>query len=868
MKKLFAFLMVATLLLTSSCSDDYDDLAVWDSIHALEDRVSAMETVLRAHENDLYIKSIEETENGYKITFSDGSQAVITNGKDGIDGQNGTDGKDGQDGQNGQDGETLIDHIQVTETEVIFFLTDGSQFSIPIGCKLGIEFSEIPQIGAGIEIQFQYKLTNASDQAVLTVSSDGNYKAKVLHSTATSGTIKVQCPNKLVDGYINVLVVDHGYSFLKVINFYAYEKEIHFPDGLQYVIPEEGGDVIVPFQTNFDYSVEIAPEASSWISLVSPTRVELRDEVLTFKVKPNITSQERKGSLTIHAADIERLPSEQIEIIQRGVVAQEDFKIVVDVVKKTFVDAYIVPKNKDMKYLALTVESEHLAQFNNDTALFNDDMQYFKDMASRYGMPIETLISESAKQGDSKVSTNGLTPDKKYTIYVYGLDIAKQEKLTKIYKTEFTTLPKEQKDVHFNINTEVKGAMIDTTFQPQNYDGYYFVDVLKGYDESTPEQKIKDDVAAQWMNLLSLYLRYGKSHEEILNELCKRGSFHKQYYLDPQQTYVPCAFAVDDEGLMCSEITFTRVKTKDVLPSENKITIKVSDIKAHSAFISVKTTVNDPYCYTLLSSESCGTLTDEEIFNILKDGASYTQCGNMETEQTGLLANTEYRIFVFGYQSGTVTTEMVQTRFTTIEEVVANINVTLDYSSYYDSQELAKLDAGYAYEARKNCVYIPFVYSTEPAAETVYVGVCDVNALNDPWVTDEYLREEMLYNGAATVNPVIYQLPYDVTIIGMAFAVDADGNYSELKYGPSLTLTREGVGDPNECIQKYPWPYNATRSQVSQSNLMNKFLPHPKLHSDKKQLKNMEVRTADQIIRGPRETAQLRIKEITKHILK
>ena len=869
MRKLFALFVFASLLITSSCSDDYDDLAVWDSIHSLEDRVSAMETIMNAHKNDLYIKTVEQIENGYRITFSDGSQATITNGRDGADGQNGTNGQNGQNGHDGQDGETLIDRIEVSDTQVIFYLTDGTQFAIPIGCALGVTFSEIPQIAAGMEIEFRYQLTNASDDALLSVSSDGNYKAQVRRESALAGSIKVLCPSPLVDGYINVLVVDRGYSLLKVINFYAYEKQIVFPEGLDYVVPEEGGQVVVPFQTNFDYAVDIPADATEWVSRAPQTKAEMHEERVTFDVRPNITSAERQAAIRIFAADVEQLPAEMVTITQRGVVAQGDFKIVVDRVGETFVNAYIVPQNKDMKYLSLTVKSEHYAQFPDEESLFNDDMQYFKNMADRYGMPIETLIEESAKKGDGRVSTNNLTPDTDYTVYVYGLDVAAQTKLTPVFKAEFHTQPVIQKDVRFTIQTEVVGAMIDAKFSADNYDGYYFVDVLKGYDETATDEKIKEDIKAQWMNLLSMYVKYGKTHEEILNELCKKGDFSRQYYGDPQSLYVPCAFAVDSEGMMCSEVQLQRVKTQDVLPSDNQISIKVSDIKAHSAFISVKTTNNDPYTFTLLSSASCGDLSDEEIFRILEQGASYTQNGDMNQEQTGLQAMTEYRIFIFGYQSGTVTTDMVQTRFTTGEEVVADIAIDLNYSSYYDSQELAKIDAGYALEARRNCVYVPFVYSTVPADQTVYIGVCDVAALGDPWVTDEYLMEEMLYNGSATVNPVIYQLPYDVTIIGMAFAMDADGNYSKLLYGPSMALTREGVSDPKECVEKYPWPYSTAQPKaVSQSNLMREFLPHPAMHNKAQLLQRAEIRTEDQVIRSPREVAAARAMESVKHVLK
>ena len=90
MKKLL--LVVATLLCFAGCTQ-YDDTELRDSISELDKRLSAVEKVQNAYKNNLFITSIVQIENGYTITFSDGSTATITNGADGKDGVNGTDGE-------------------------------------------------------------------------------------------------------------------------------------------------------------------------------------------------------------------------------------------------------------------------------------------------------------------------------------------------------------------------------------------------------------------------------------------------------------------------------------------------------------------------------------------------------------------------------------------------------------------------------------------------------------------------------------------------------------------------------------------------------------------------------------------------------
>lgn len=81
---------VATL---ASCQ--YDDEELWNKVNSLDDRVTAVEgslnslnqtipslqTIVEAMENRTYISSVTTTSDGYKIDFSDGKSATITNGE-------------------------------------------------------------------------------------------------------------------------------------------------------------------------------------------------------------------------------------------------------------------------------------------------------------------------------------------------------------------------------------------------------------------------------------------------------------------------------------------------------------------------------------------------------------------------------------------------------------------------------------------------------------------------------------------------------------------------------------------------------------------------------------------------------------------
>ena len=104
-------LMTAAALMTSC----YDDLELRQEIEGLGNEVEQIKTDIAqlksdlaalkaAADKDLTVVELNKLADGYEIVFSDGTKAVIKNGKDGKDGLNGTNGKDGVDGVDGTDG--------------------------------------------------------------------------------------------------------------------------------------------------------------------------------------------------------------------------------------------------------------------------------------------------------------------------------------------------------------------------------------------------------------------------------------------------------------------------------------------------------------------------------------------------------------------------------------------------------------------------------------------------------------------------------------------------------------------------------------------------------------------------------------------
>ncbi len=120
MKRFFAFLVVALMSVTlTGCEID----KLWNEIDNLKEQVQAnseeietLSSLIEALNKGKVITGTEQTENGYKLMFSDGSSLEIKNGTNGA---------------NGADGDSFFVSIEETDTTVIITLADGRVITIP-----------------------------------------------------------------------------------------------------------------------------------------------------------------------------------------------------------------------------------------------------------------------------------------------------------------------------------------------------------------------------------------------------------------------------------------------------------------------------------------------------------------------------------------------------------------------------------------------------------------------------------------------------------------------------------------------------------------------------------------------------------------
>ena len=140
MKKLLAFAALFAVVALTSCK--YDDDALWNSVHGLENRVakleelckqmntniSSLQTIVTALQNNVYVTGTtplmkDGKEIGYTITFSKGNPITIYHGKD---------------GQDGEDGITPTISVK-KDTDGVYYWTLNGEFIVVDGGKIQAE---------------------------------------------------------------------------------------------------------------------------------------------------------------------------------------------------------------------------------------------------------------------------------------------------------------------------------------------------------------------------------------------------------------------------------------------------------------------------------------------------------------------------------------------------------------------------------------------------------------------------------------------------------------------------------------------------------------------------------------------------------
>ena len=325
---------IAGFFLLAGCSE-YDDSTLTGRVDDLENRVSELEqyiedlnntiqgvsSIVRALQDEERVVSVEPLADGtgYKIVFSDGSEATIKNGEepsigiqqdtDGIwywtvDGEFLLDGSDKipainapefkiEGGQlyyriNGgewtvvpgaETGFGLVQDVEETEDDVTFILSTGESITIPKVQNFALVI-DAPSEGimGGQRIYVNYTVTAGDAETVVKAICDAGFTATV-SGNAESGSVTVTAPAEVpAEATILVVAVNgKGQMSGKILSFAQGEFSLVTPAA---TIGSQGGQVVLQIKTNMDYNEPMIDPSANWITRAPETKTVRTDELV------------------------------------------------------------------------------------------------------------------------------------------------------------------------------------------------------------------------------------------------------------------------------------------------------------------------------------------------------------------------------------------------------------------------------------------------------------------------------------------------------------------------------------------------------------------------------------------------------------
>lgn len=538
--------------------------------------------------------------------------------------------------------------------------------------------------------------------------------------------------------------------------------------------------------------------------------------------------------------------SERVFSVVQAAAGPAPFVIDVKEIKATSFTVDFIPSDPEMTYVFQACTQEYIDEkgLHTDDAIFQDDLEYM-------GIDLEYF----AVSGEVTGAVFNALPEIEYVVYAYGVDVETSTRLTDIVYERFVTPGVEKIEADFTIEATANGPEVTAKVTPQGYDGYYY---CEAYEHLDPDVSLYELCYDNFMRMLSSYESFGLSANYVRDLYCRQGESDWVFSLKPSTDYTLVAYAISDDVVPCSDPVTFKVSTGVLEPSDNQLTITVSDITSRSAKLQIEATNDDTYgLFVVKTEEIAGYTTDNEVMEYLSSWYYPTEChGYYEEDMIGLSAETGYSVCAFGILGKYATTGLFRTDLTTAEAVEGAVTMEVAIDDYFDLEE--SLDVLYdidseigaeidlAIEEGLETMMFYHVETNNPAeADEFYFGLYPyVEGMFDGVSDQDMINELMSYYPSDPEG--IYLMYYDDPMIFIGVATDKDGNPGPVYYGEPFTLTRDGVADP-EGLKDLFGVAAATKAPVNtEFSVVRKNMPAPERFSVRKDVEAPVAKVYDE----------------------
>lgn len=308
--------------------------------------------------------------------------------------------------------------------------------------------------------------------------------------------------------------------------------------------------------------------------------------------------------------------------------------------------------------------------------IFSEDMRYYNAMAEERGVSLEEYLATVLSKGShSNIRMAGLDPEWEYVVYVYGMTPA-GERTTAIYAKAFTTeAPYQGNDVTFDFDIAVERAIAHIAITP-SHEGVAYYNNLITYEDFETLYGKDINVAADAViaDMIEDYAAWDYTLAETFEYNTDYLATSYEFEGMANTKYIAFAFKWNEQCERLSEVSFEEFEIGTIEPSDNKLSMEISDVTQSTFYVEVTTTNDDPYAIFAIPTKEIGKMRDDaEIFNYILSnyGTSYLYNyifnGNIEGTFSGMEADTEYAVLLFGYEAGTLTTKITRENITTLK---------------------------------------------------------------------------------------------------------------------------------------------------------------------------------------------------------
>ena len=538
--------------------------------------------------------------------------------------------------------------------------------------------------------------------------------------------------------------------------------------------------------------------AESWVN-----NFNVITGAISFDVDANTSDASRECLVTVKY----RYADDAVFVVKQGAKVSASFtleNVTSDYFSYT-VD--VIPDNKTQPYIVMSADPKYIAASGFETGedFYEDDVAYFGWLGQFYGQSAAQVMQERSKVGDER----GINPGKgaagiPYTFYCYYIDYESGALLSEVAFFEVKTKSPDKIAADFDVEYSVDGCVVHANVTPKDgFNGAYYFDMLNGlmvddYLASFDFLENEGDVAEFYWSFAvqDMMFNGNMSGQTIVDMYNCQGTYEDgtprsefDFELLANHTYYLFAFAMEENGLCCSEPKIVKIETGSVPMSDNVITPSVSKITVQTAHISFKTTNNDYYIAGWEKASDWATYgnTDAERQKYLLENLSYEFIqGDYEQNVIGLEGGTDYILYAFGSRGGIATTAQIFTcPFSTKSTDAGNATIEYVDNGYYAAEDLAELPGWefFGGDYYSGTFILPLEYHIEGEWQAFYSNIYNWTGRNDLYNDTQY-RDGLVWSidqyGSMNLDKSYSILQNDSFYIIASLVIDTEGQYSEI----------------------------------------------------------------------------------------